>query len=382
MAIKNDQLNGNGIANGHTNGNGHVKSHTNGNPIDEASVDDKVKSTVKGRTSKSGIPVVGTRSTLDAETASFIRSHPRLHLGGEDHFTTERREHARVFGLHALPESKVAPIEHVEFNAVRGPHGTIPVRILYPRSGRQARDRGHSPALVYMHGGGYTVGTVDEFENGLRLVAEASGVVVVAVEYRLAPEHAYPVQLDEYDAVVDWLQDGEARRRGICPDRILGGGDSAGGNLTAALTLRRRDEGRKPVKAALLLYPEPRLPFDTPAAVENNKGLYVECNGIFGFAANYMTRGVPPNHRYVAPGLQKVHELEHLPPSAIFTCGFDPLRDVGVEYAHKLDEAGNDVSWRHFDSLTHGFLQMAPWSEEASRATEAVGAELQRLAWA
>ena len=122
-------------------------------------------------------------------------------------------------------------------------------------------------ALIYFHDGGYTVGSVDEFENGLRLLAELSSVQIYAVEYKLAPEFRFPTQLDEYDAVIDALQGNFGNRQGI--STVLGGGDSAGGNMTAAITLRRKDNGMKPLDAQILFYPEARVPFDTPAAVEN-----------------------------------------------------------------------------------------------------------------
>ena len=79
--------------------------------------------------------------------------------------------------------------------------------------------------------------------------------------------------------------------------------------------------------------------------------------------------------------MQKIEDLKNVPPATVFTCGFDPLRDVGVEYSTKLKQAGNDVEWHHFDALTHGFLQMAPWSDEAMRATKIIGKELKRLAF-
>lgn len=159
--------------------------------------------------------------------------------------------------------------------------------------------------------------------------------------------------------------------------------------MTAAITLRRIDEGRKPLAGQLLLYPEARLPFDTPAASENNTGYYLECNGIFSFADHYLPRPptissskpVPPSNRYVSPGMQPVSKLGGQPPAAVFTCGFDPLRDVGVEYASKLQEAGNEVEWKHFPDLTHGFLQMAPWSSEADNATKEVAKSLKRMAY-
>ncbi|MCJ1472719.1 hypothetical protein MMC13_001368 [Lambiella insularis] len=151
--------------------------------------------------------------------------------------------------------------------------------------------------------------------------------------------------------------------------------------MTAALSLRLKDGKRKPLKAQILLYPEARIPFDTPAASENNSGYYLECNGIFSFADYYLPRGTPPSHPYVSPGMLPISSLEDLPPAAVFTCGFDPLRDVGVEYASKLQKAGNNVTWHHYDTLTHGFLQMAPWSVEAMDATRNVGNETGKLAY-
>lgn len=186
------------------------------------------------------------------------------------------------------------------------------------------------------------------------------------------------------------------------------------------------DEGKRQMAAQILLYPEARVPFDTPAAEENNSGLYLECefflsfsffsclvllrasssssrffffsllpnphpplladthththihigNGIFSFADHYAPRGTPPSHRYISPGMQPITKLKGAPPAYVYTCGFDPLRDVGVEYASKLQEAGVAVTWRHFEELTHGFLQFAPWSRRALEATRCVGEDL------
>lgn len=149
--------------------------------------------------SSSNVPTVGTRTT-------FLSRNPDLHLGGTGDLHDERANNTKVFGFHSLPSSMQAPIHSVEFSAIRGPHGTIPIRVLYPKSGEERRKYGDAGALIYFHGGGYTVGTVDEFENGLRIVAEESGVQVYAVECRLAPEWRFPTQLDEYVAVVEWVQ--------------------------------------------------------------------------------------------------------------------------------------------------------------------------------
>ncbi|KAF2660619.1 hypothetical protein K491DRAFT_765353 [Lophiostoma macrostomum CBS 122681] len=301
----------------------------------------------------SKIPKVGTRTKLNASISAFLESHPDLRLGGAEDFHKERRKHLDVFGLHNLPKDGIHPIGEVEFTAICGPHGTIP-----------KRKEGEAAALVYMHGGGYTVGSVDEFENGLGFLAEESGVRVYVAEYRPAPEWRFPVQFDAYSAVVDWLQSSGGKERGVHPDRVCGGGDSAGGNMTATLCLRRRDQEQKAMAAQILLYPEARLPFDTPAASENKSGYYLECNGIFSFADHYLPRGTPPGHKYISPGMQKLEELKDLPPAAVFTSGFDPLRDVGVEYATRLQEAGN---------------KMTAWSEDTGMCVKEVAAVMKEL---
>jgi acetyl esterase/lipase len=214
----------------------------------------------------SEIPTTGTRTELVSSIAQFLKDNSSLHLGGDEDFHGERRKHLEIFGFHSIPKDKQNPIGEVEFTAVRGPHGTIPVRVFYPKSGEEKRKKGEAGALVYFHGGGYTVGSVDEFENGLRLVAEESGVQVClrlclctpstlctnqlsqvyGIDYRLASEHKFPTQLDEYSTVIDWLQSSGGKERGVHPERVSGGGDSAGGNMTAAISLRRRDEGKNP----------------------------------------------------------------------------------------------------------------------------------------
>lgn len=229
--------------------------------------------------------------------------------------------------------------------------------------------------IILLHG--FTL-----FENGLRLLAEGSGCIVIGVEYRPAPERQFPVQLDGHAAVIAWAQSHDGGGvRGIDPSRVMGGGDSAGGNMTAALSLRLLDEGKQKMHAQILLYPEVRLPFDTKAVAENNSGYYLECNDIFSFADHYAKRDVAPSHRYISPGMQAVEALKGQPAAAVFTCGFDPLRDVGVEYARKLEQAGIHTTWKHYDTLTHGFLQFAPWSDEAMAATRDVAAEMKRLAY-
>lgn len=330
---------------------------------------------------KQNIPTVGDRTTLSPEIKAFLDHHPKMHLGGQEDFHEERKHHHEVFGIHNLPKDAIHPIHEIEFTAIRGPHGTIPIRVFYPKAAPRKRG-GNSAALIYFHGGGYTVGSVDEFENGLRLLAEESGAQMYGIDYSLAPESRFPTQLDEYSALIDALQGEFGAERGVSPKLVFGGGDSAGGNMTAAISLRRRDEKKSNIAGQILLYPEARLPFGTKASEENNTGYYLECNGIFSFADHYLPRdGTPPSHTYVSPGMQSIDYLRGVPPAAVFTSGFDPLRDVGVEYAHKLQQAGNTVEWFHYPDMTHGWLQMTAWSKtDAVRAVKDVARALNKMA--
>ena len=206
---------------------------------------------------------------------SFLADYLDLHLGGAGDFTAERSYHARVFGFHSLAYAKQAPIHEVEFTAIRGPHATNLIRIFYLRTAKKDGEPVKLP-LWFTSTEVAILGTVDEFENGLRIVAEKSGVQVYAVEYRLAPEWRFPTQLDEYSCVLEWLRNDGGKARGVHPDRVCRGGDSTGETMTIALSLRLQNEGNKPLRAQILPYLEARIPFDTSAASEINSGYYLE----------------------------------------------------------------------------------------------------------
>lgn len=143
------------------------------------------------------IPTTGSRTTLKPSIQQFLKEHSSLHLGGDGLFTAERNHHLEVFGISNLPKDKVHGIGSVEFTAIRGPHGTIPIRVLYPKSGEEKKKKGEAAALIYFHGGGYTVGSADEFENGLRMLAEESGVQV-----RRQPNQTQPANPNTQDLYV------------------------------------------------------------------------------------------------------------------------------------------------------------------------------------
>ncbi len=307
------------------------------------------------------IPPRALRGTLDPALAVFLESAPRL--GAHEPVHAQRVAHDRL-----IPKT-LPPIGRVEHLGLPGPHGTIPVRCYHPSMPGPA-DGG---ALIYMHGGGWTVGTLDQFEAPMRIFAEQSGAQVYGVGYRLAPEYQWPVQIDEGELAVRWLAE-HGGERGVDPARIALGGDSAGGNMTCVIALKLRDESGPKLALQMPLYPETALPFDTVSGVENRTGYYLETAGVLLFAWNVIPQGMDYSHPYITPLNEP--DLTRLPRTLLVTNGFDPLRDVGHAYARKLAAAGNDITYVNHEDLTHGFIQFTEHSRRCLEATEQLARHL------
>jgi len=200
----------------------------------------------------------------------------------------------------------------------------------------------------------------------MRLFAENSGAQVYAVDYKLAPEYKFPVQIEEDEFVVRWLHE-HAKERGVDPARIALGGDSAGGNQTCVVALKLRDEGGPKLALQMPIYPEAALPFNTRAGIENRSGSYVDTAGVLLFAWCYIPQGVDYSQPYITPLNAPSHA--NLPKTLLVTCGFDMLRDVAHAYGLKLAAAGNDLTYVHYDDLPHGFIQMTRHSKRCMEST-------------
>ena len=303
----------------------------------------------------SDLPETVARTTMDPEIAEWLKTGPVL--GGPEPFYKQRRAHD------AFIDADKPPIGRIEHLGLCGPHGTVPVRVYYPFKPGPAE----GAALVYLHGGGFVVGSLDQFETAMRRLSEGSGAQVYCVDYKLAPEYQWPVQIDENEFVVRWLFE-HAAERGVDPARIALGGDSAGGNMTCTISLRLRDTGGPLLALQMPLYPETALPFDTKAGIENRTGAYVDTAGVHQFLWHLLPHGVDYMQPYVTPMNADSHA--DLPPALLVTCGFDMLRDVGHAYAGKLAAAGNDLTYVHHPDLPHGFIQMTAHSRHCLAATE------------
>lgn len=305
------------------------------------------------------IPEKVGRGTKNPEIAEWLKTGPVL--GAHKPIHVQRREHDAFID----PDPDPPPVGRVEHLGLKGPHGTVPVRVYHPSKPGPAE----GGALIYLHGGGFVVGSLDQFETAMRRLCEGSGAQVYAVDYKLAPEYQWPVQIEEGEFVVRWLFE-HAAERGVDPARIALGGDSAGGNMTCTICLKLRDEGGPKLALQMPLYPEVKMPFDTPAGVENVSGGYVDTAGVLLFVWSLLPQGTDYSQPYVTPLNAPSHA--GLPRAILVTCGFDMLRDVGHAYARKLAAAGNEITYVHHPDLPHGIIQMTMHSRACLAATEEI----------
>ena len=250
----------------------------------------------------------------------------------------------------------------VEHRVVPGPAGDIPIRVYTP-----LEDRGR--VLTFIHGGGWVIGDLDTHDPQARRIANAVGAVVVSVDYRRAPEHPYPAPLDDVMAALHWTA-------ANYPDRPhVVGGDSAGGNLSAAAALRARDEGPA-LAAQLLIYPAVDPSASMPSVAENAEGYFLTGADLIWFLAHYL----PDPSMRTQPTADLINaDLAGLPPTVIATAEFDPLRDEGDAYANRLRDAGVEV--RHFPGpgQIHGFFAFAPGVPSAAELRQDLLAALADL---
>jgi acetyl esterase len=221
------------------------------------------------------------------------------------------------------------------------------------------------PIVQWMHGGGGCLGSVEEHDAFCRNLAHATGCTVVSVEYRLAPEHPFPAGLDDCWSALQW----SAAQPG--GDRLAVAGDSAGGNLAAALALRARDAGGPPLRFQLLVYPVLDHTMSFPSIVENGRGFFLYEVDIRWFR-DHLLRGHDPRDPLASPWFAA--DLSGLPPAYIVTAEYDPLRDEDAAYAERLREAGVPVTLRQWDGQMHAFFTMVGFYPAAQPALEEAAA--------
>ncbi len=248
---------------------------------------------------------------------------------------------------------------------------TIALREIRPA---QARSEDRLPVLIYLHGGGWMVGSIDTHDVICRALANAAGCAVISVDYRLSPQSRFPTALEDTLAAHAWVVD-QADALHLDAGRIALGGDSAGGNLAAAACLSLRGQPHAPI-FQLLVYPVTSMRTDTASYQAHGEGYGLTQAGMAAYITAYLGPDGSPDDWRVAP--LRAPSLQGLPPALVITAGFDPLRDDGRLYADALSSAGVAAQYLCFERQIHGFLNMGKLIDEARTALDVGGAALRR----
>ncbi|HET9142237.1 alpha/beta hydrolase [Actinophytocola sp.] len=243
------------------------------------------------------------------------------------------------------------PVHEVIDRRIPGPDGELPIRIYRPCDTAEAM-----PTLVYFFGGGWTLGSIETSDAICRILANLVPCQVITVGYRLAPEHRFPAAVSDCYAATRWITR-NAGEVGADPDRIAVGGDSAGGNLAAAVTLLARRDTEAPLVAQVLVYPNTDYRGETPSMRENDDPALFNRRSVAWYWKNYLSTPDDGRDPLVSPLLADDHS--GLPPALVITAEYDPLRDEGERYAERLRAAGVPVEATRYEGMIHGFYAMA-----------------------
>jgi acetyl esterase len=261
------------------------------------------------------------------------------------------------------------PMARVEERSIPGPAGPLGARLYVPPG---SPTEAPAPLLVYYHGGGWVIGDLDTCDGVCRLLASAAGVTVLSIDYRLAPEHPFPAAVEDAWAAFAWAA-ANAGELGADPARIAVGGDSAGGNLSAVVSLMAREGGGARPALQLLIYPVTDVEGTMPSRLSYDHGFILTQADMDAFEAAYLPDGAARDDPRIS--VLHVGDLSSLPPAYVLTAGFDPLRDEGEAYALRMRDAGTRVALRRHPGLIHSFANETAVSPTARAAMlEAAGA--------
>ncbi|USK68438.1 alpha/beta hydrolase [Peribacillus asahii] len=296
---------------------------------------------------------------LDPQAKTF------LHMLGEREpnsaLTLEenRAKSAALRELAGLAES----VAKVEEYMIPVENGEIKARIYTPEG------EGLFPIFIYLHGGGWVLGDLDTADAPCRSLANQAECIVVSVEYRLAPEHKFPIPLEDCYEAAKWVANYAREWKGD-PTRIAIGGDSAGGNLAASVAIKARDQVGPTFVSQVLIYPVTDASFNTPSYKESGEGYFLTQENMEWFTQQYLQKEEDKLNAFVAPLLAE--NLSMLPPALVITAEYDPLRDEGLAYAKRLHLAGVQVESTCYEGMIHGFFWMAGIMDKGKQAIEQV----------
>ena len=255
------------------------------------------------------------------------------------------------------PPPQVGEVREIE---VPTPSGPVAVRLYRPPGA------GTPPLLIWMHGGGFVLGSLESADPTARELCAGAGVLVASIDYPLAPEHPWPAAPEACHAVAAWLAE-RADELGFDAGRVALGGDSAGGNLAAVTALLAAERGGPAISYQLLVYPMCDLVGDHPSMRENADGYLLSASRVEWFIRTYLPEGADRTDPRISP--LYAGDLRDQPPAGVITAELDPLRDEAEAYAARLTEAGVPTELTRHEGLVHGFLRMGGLSPRARAAT-------------
>jgi acetyl esterase len=263
-------------------------------------------------------------------------------------------------GMMELTGPKDVPVGKVENFSIPGPGGELRARSYAPIAAA-----GSLPTLVYFHGGGFVAGSLQSHDGLCRLFTAEGGFKVIALDYRLAPEHPWPAAVDDAWAALQWIEE-NASSLGVDAGRIAVGGDSAGGMLAAIVTQLAREKGGVKIAYQMLLFPNTHVGGETSSMNEFAVGYFLERRVIDYFNSLYLPAGTDCNSPKVSP--LRAKSFAGLPPAYVMLGGYDPLHDEGLSYADKLRGAGVKVTIADYPDLVHGFIYLQTVLPQAHEA--------------
>jgi len=311
-------------------------------------------------------PAMPAGAQLDADSVAFMKKAAAAPpVAPTPEAMQEAKRRGRLTNQPDLPQ-----VYRVKEYAAPGLDGPIPVRVYH---GYGAAELSAPPVLVYFHGGGWITGDLDSHDWICRMIANAAGCVVASVDYRLAPGHRFPAAYDDALAAMHWVAANAALLR-IDPARISVGGDSAGGNLAAAVALTLRAEGRLKLRTQILIYPAVDLSMSGDYYGRFTKGLILTDDAVRMSIGIYIPDPAERKDWRASPLLAP--SLRGLPPTCMIMAGFDPLHAEGEVFAARLEKEGVATTIERFPGQMHGFMSNARLLPKAYEAIEKIGAYL------
>jgi acetyl esterase len=259
---------------------------------------------------------------------------------------------------------KDVPVGRIENIVMPGPAGDIALRVYTP----VAAGGEPLPVLIFFHGGGFIIGDLDTHDGLCRMFANEGGYRVIAVDYRLAPEHPFPAAVEDAFAAVCWIE-ANAPALGVDANRIAVGGDSAGGNLSAVIAQLAKEKGAPKIAFQLLMFPATQIGQETASMREFSVGYFLDRQTMDWFYAQYAPAGTDKTDLRLSP--LHAPDLSGLPPAYVLLGGFDPLHDEGLQYAQKLRAAGVEVEVADYKGMVHTFTYMQTLLPQAREAVTA-----------